>query len=75
MGRASFTEGNLIDARLSSTESLLHSSRDGLSPNLAIYETPHSRDVSTGDRTYSSVMKLIAGQWRGTPIITTYTVT
>ena len=56
---------NLIDARLSSMESLLHSNRDCLSPNLAIDETLHSRDVSTGDRTYSSVMKLIAGSMEG----------
>ena len=65
MGRAPFTEGNLIDNRLSTTESLLHSNRDCLSPNLATDETPHSRDVSTGDRTNSFVMKLIAGSMEG----------
>ena len=58
MGRAPFTEGNLIDAFFSSPESMLHSNRDGLSPNLVIDKTPHLRGVSTGDRTYSSVMKL-----------------
>ena len=65
MGRAPFTEGHLIDARLSSTESLLHSNRERLSPNLIIDETSHSRNVSAGDRTYSSVMKLCAGSMDG----------
>ena len=65
MGRAPFTEGHLLDARLSSTESLLHSNRDRLSPNLKIDKTSHSRDVSAGDRTYSSVMKSIAGSMEG----------
>ena len=65
MGRASFTEGHLIDARLSSTESLLHSNRDCLFPNLAIYKLPYSCNVSAGDRTYSSMIKLIAGSMEG----------
>ena len=60
MGRAPFIEGHLIDARLSSTESLLHSNREHLSPNLTIDKTSHSRNVSADDRTYSSMMKLFA---------------
>ena len=55
MGRAPFTEGHLINARLSSTNSLLHYNRDRLS----------SHDVSAGDRTYSSIMKLIAWKMEG----------
>ena len=65
MRRAPFTEGHLIDARLSSTKSLLHSNRDCFSTNLAIDETPQSGDVSAGDRTYSSLMKLIARSMEG----------
>ena len=65
MGRAPFTEGHLIDARLSSTESLLYSNRERLSPNDTIDETSHSHNVSAGDKTYSGLMKLIAGSMGG----------
>jgi len=65
MGRASFTEGHLIDARLLPTESLLRSNRERLSPNLTIDETSHSRNVSQGDRTDSCMMQLIAGSMVG----------
>ena len=65
MGRAAFIEGHLIDARLLSTESLLHSNRERLSPNLTIDKTSHSRNVSADDKTYSSMMKLIARSMEG----------
>ena len=65
MGRAPFTEGHLIDARLSSTESLLYKNRERLSPNDTIDETSHSHNVSAGDKTYSGLMKLIAGSMEG----------
>ena len=65
MARAPFTKGHLIDARLSSTESLLHTNRDHISQNITNDETSQSRNSLPSDKTYSVVMKLIAGSLEG----------
>ena len=43
----------------------MYSNRERLSPNDTIDETSHSRNVSARDRTYSCMMKLIAGSMEG----------
>ena len=61
IGREPLSKGHLIDARLSSTESLLNNNDEHNPTNNATDQSTQMSNVSSDERTYSGVMKLIAG--------------